>query len=137
MAKPPAMIDETIGWARAAGQVLLSHFGRTSGALQKSDLSNVVTAADLASERTIVQAIRQRHPTHSIIAEEHGCDLRDGAFTWVVDPLDGTSNFVAGIPWFGVLIALPWSTAARASGTHRSADGHRQGGRRLVHARRS
>ena len=100
------MIDDAIGWARAAGQLLLGHFGRTTDAVQKSDLSNVVTAADLASERLIVQAIRQHHPTHSIIAEETGCDLRDSEFTWVVDPLDGTSNFAAGIPWFGVLIAL-------------------------------
>ena len=100
------MIDDAIGWARAAGQVLMAHFGRTTDAAQKSDLSNVVTAADLASEQTIVQAIRQRHPAHSIIAEESGCDWRDSEFTWVVDPLDGTSNFAAGIPWFGVLIAL-------------------------------
>ena len=100
------MIDDAIGWARAAGQLLLGEFGRTTDAVQKSDLSNVVTAADLASERLIVQAIRQRHPRHSIVAEETGCDLRDSEFTWVVDPLDGTSNFAAGIPWFGVLIAL-------------------------------
>jgi myo-inositol-1(or 4)-monophosphatase len=100
------MIDDAIAWARAAGQVLLGHFGRTASTVQKSDLSNVVTAADLTSERTIVQAVRARHPTHSIIAEETGCDLRDSEFTWVIDPLDGTSNFAAGIPWFGVLIAL-------------------------------
>ena len=100
------MIDDAIRWARAAGQSLLGDFGRTADAVKKSDLSNVVTAADLASERLIVQAIRQHQPTHSIIAEETGCDLRDSEFTWVVDPLDGTSNFAAGIPWFGVLIAL-------------------------------
>jgi myo-inositol-1(or 4)-monophosphatase len=100
------MIDDAISWARAAGQVLLGHFGRTTSTLQKSDLSNVVTAADLESEQAIVRAIRHRHPTHSIIAEETGCDLRGSEFTWVIDPLDGTSNFAAGIPWFGVLIAL-------------------------------
>ena len=100
------MIDDAVSWARAAGQVLLGHFGRTTSTQQKSDLSNVVTAADLESEQAIVRAIRQRHPTHSIIAEETGCDLRGSEFTWVIDPLDGTSNFAAGIPWFGVLIAL-------------------------------
>src|SRR5215510_12526883 len=100
------MIDDAIAWARAAGQVLLDHAGRPADAVQKSDLSNVVTAADLASERVIAQAIRARHPTHSIIAEETGCDLRGSDYTWVVDPLDGTSNFAAGIPWFGVLIGL-------------------------------
>src|SRR5215831_9784874 len=100
------MIDDAIAWAREAGQLLLGHFGRATAAMQKSDLSNVVTAADVASEQKIVRAIRKRHPTHSIIAEETGCDLRDSDFTWVIDPLDGTSNFAAGIPWFGVLIAL-------------------------------
>jgi len=100
------MIDDAIAWARAGGQVLREHFGGPAATLQKSDLSNVVTAADLAAERAIVQAIRARHPSHSIIAEETGCDWRDSAYTWVVDPLDGTSNFAAGIPWFGVLIAL-------------------------------
>jgi myo-inositol-1(or 4)-monophosphatase len=100
------VLDDAIAFARAGGEVLMRAFGRSVAAAQKSDLSNVVTAADLASERCIVQAIRARHPTHSIIAEEAGCDLRDSEFTWVVDPLDGTSNFAAGIPWFGVLIAL-------------------------------
>ena len=101
------MIDDAVAFARAGGEVLMRTFGRGVAAAQKSDLSNVVTEADLASERCIVQAIRERHPTHSIIAEETGCDLRDSSdFTWVVDPLDGTSNFAAGIPWFGVLIAL-------------------------------
>jgi myo-inositol-1(or 4)-monophosphatase len=100
------MLDDAIGFARAGGAVLMRHFGRGLATAQKADLSNVVTAADLASERCIVQAIRERHPAHSIIAEETGCDLRDSEFCWVVDPLDGTSNFAAGIPWFGVLIAL-------------------------------
>ena len=100
------MLDDAVAFARAGGEVLMRAFGSGVAAAQKSDLSNVVTAADLASERCIVQAIRERHPTHSIIAEETGCDLRGSDFTWVVDPLDGTSNFAAGIPWFGVLIAL-------------------------------
>jgi myo-inositol-1(or 4)-monophosphatase len=47
-----------------------------------------------------------RYPSHSVIAEETGCDLRDAEHCWVVDPLDGTSNFAAGLPWFGVLVAL-------------------------------
>jgi myo-inositol-1(or 4)-monophosphatase len=100
------VLDDAVAFARAGGDVLMRGFGRGVAAAQKSDLSNVVTEADLASERCIVQTIRERHPTHSIIAEETGCDLRDSDFTWVVDPLDGTSNFAAGIPWFGVLIAL-------------------------------
>jgi myo-inositol-1(or 4)-monophosphatase len=100
------VLDDAVAFARAGGEVLMRAFGRGVTAAQKSDVSNVVTEADLASERCIVQSIRERHPTHSIIAEETGCDLRGSDFTWVVDPLDGTSNFAAGVPWFGVLIAL-------------------------------
>jgi myo-inositol-1(or 4)-monophosphatase len=104
------MLDDAIAFARAGGEVLMRYHGRglatTLATTQKADLSNVVTEADVASERCIVQSIRARHPTHSIIAEETGCDLRDPEFCWVVDPLDGTSNFAAGIPWFGVLIAV-------------------------------
>jgi myo-inositol-1(or 4)-monophosphatase len=100
------MLDDAVAFARLGGDVLLRHFGRGLAAAHKGDLSNVVTEADLAAERAIVQAIHARHPTHSVIAEETGCDLRDDAHCWVVDPLDGTSNFAAGIPWFGVLVAL-------------------------------
>ena len=100
------MLDDAVAFARAGGAVLMHHFGRGVSAAHKGDLSNVVTAADLASERAIIHAIRARYPTHSVIAEETGCDLRDTEHCWIVDPLDGTSNFAAGLPWFGVLVAL-------------------------------
>ena len=92
--------------ARAGGRVLLDHFGTGLAATLKENQSSVVTAADLASERVILERLRSRHPSHGTLAEESGyrpgsCDL-----VWVVDPLDGTSNFAAGLPWFGVLIAL-------------------------------
>src|SRR4029077_19954105 len=79
------VLDDAVAFARTGGEVLMRAFGRGGAAAQKSDLSNVVTEADLASERYIVQAIRARPPKHSIIAEETGCDLRDSDFTWVVD----------------------------------------------------
>ena len=100
------MLDDAVAFARLGGTVLMRHFGHDVAATRKGDPSNVVTQADLAAEHAIVQAIRARHPAHSVIAEETGCDLRDGEHCWVVDPLDGTSNFAAGIPWFGVLVAL-------------------------------
>lgn len=100
------MLDDAVAFAHAGGAVLMRHFGRGVSATHKGDLSNVVTAADLASERSIINAIRARYPTHSVIAEETGCHLADAEHCWVVDPLDGTSNFAAGLPWFGVLVAL-------------------------------
>jgi myo-inositol-1(or 4)-monophosphatase len=64
----------------------------------------VVCDADLASERDILRRIRTRFPRDNIVSEESGCTWGSTEFTWVVDPLDGTSNFVAGLPWFGVQI---------------------------------
>lgn len=89
-----------------AGEILLRYFGNSPATRSKGDHSNIVTEADLAAERWIVGHIRARHPDHSIVAEETGYERRDPQFTWVIDPLDGTSNFAAGLPWFGVQVAL-------------------------------
>ena len=91
---------------QSAGQILLDHFGKHLNIRHKGDPANLVTDADVASERWIIERLRARFPDHSIIAEETGYQRRDSKFTWVIDPLDGTSNFAAGIPWFGVQIAV-------------------------------
>lgn len=100
------MLNLAIDLAQEAGVSLLADFGTEVSIGHKGDNSNIVTAADLRSEKLIVEGIRKNFPHHSIIAEETGCDLRQSEYTWVVDPLDGTSNFAAGIPWFGVLIGV-------------------------------
>ena len=89
-----------------AGDVLLHHFGRVTDIRQKGEHSSVVSEADLAAEACILSHIRSEFPGHDIIAEESGGTLRQADYTWVVDPLDGTSNYVAGLPWFGVQIAV-------------------------------
>ncbi|MEJ5310446.1 MAG: inositol monophosphatase [Anaerolineae bacterium] len=96
------MIESTL----AGGHVLREHFGHVTGVRQKEDHSSVVTAADFASEAAIVAVIERAYPDHNLIAEERGFVDRGAGFTWVIDPLDGTSNFAAGLPWFGVLVAL-------------------------------
>ena len=89
-----------------AGAILLRHFGRIKRVRQKDHPSSVVCEADLRSEEHIVRRLRARFPGHSIIAEESGWSRRSSEFTWVIDPLDGTSNFVAGVPWFGVQLGV-------------------------------
>ncbi len=89
-----------------AGATLVETFGERWEVGYKREHSSIVTAADLRAERVIVDGIRRHCPTHSLITEETGCDLRDSDVVWVIDPLDGTSNYAAGIPWFGVLIAV-------------------------------
>lgn len=89
-----------------AGAVLRKYFGKTLEVTCKGDQSNIVTAADLAAEQWIIQLIRQRHPQDGVLGEETGFKPGTSDLTWVIDPLDGTSNFAAGIPWFGVLLAV-------------------------------
>jgi myo-inositol-1(or 4)-monophosphatase len=91
---------------KASGRMLYDYFDMPIESHQKESRSSIVTEADLKSETMIIKIIEQKFPLHNIISEESGFLDRHAEFTWVIDPLDGTSNFVSGIPWFGVLIAL-------------------------------
>ena len=91
---------------RRGGEVLLKYFGNTFRTEVKESISSVVTEADLASEKAIMEVLNSTGDPVNIISEEAGYLDRDSEMTWVVDPLDGTSNFAAGLPWFGVIIAF-------------------------------
>ena len=91
---------------RMGGEVLRGYFGKLVHPRQKEAASSVVCDADLDSEKRILRHIQARFPGHNTIAEESGRMWHGSDYTWVIDPLDGTSNFVSGIPWFGVQIAL-------------------------------
>jgi len=67
---------------------------------------NLVTAADLASERAIQEILAAEYPDHSILSEETAATARSGGWLWVVDPLDGTHNYARGVPIFCINIAL-------------------------------
>jgi myo-inositol-1(or 4)-monophosphatase len=102
------MLNFAIETARDAGQILLEKFGRKINISMKGDI-NLVTEADLASEKLIIERIRSYYPKHAILAEESGdAVLLDGVNTWkwIIDPLDGTTNFAHGYPCFCVTIAL-------------------------------
>jgi myo-inositol-1(or 4)-monophosphatase len=91
---------------KKGGDILLAHLGSTTSAIVKESISSVVTEADLASERAILQVFGNTPHPFNVITEETGRIDNKSEYTWVVDPLDGTSNFAAGLPWFGVIIAL-------------------------------
>jgi myo-inositol-1(or 4)-monophosphatase len=91
---------------KMGGEVLRRYFGRLIHPRQKEAPSSIVCDADLASEKRILRHIRANFPGHNTIAEESGRVWHGSEYTWVIDPLDGTSNFVAGIPWCGVQVAL-------------------------------
>lgn len=101
------MLGFAIEVARDAGQLLLEKFGRGIAVHKKGDY-NLVTEADLASERLIVERIKSHYPKHSILAEESGNTvvIEDNVWKWIIDPLDGTTNFAHGYPCFCVTLAL-------------------------------
>ncbi len=88
------------------GKVLKEYAGTVLDARIKDSISSVVTDADLAAEERILGVLSDPAFPCNIISEEAGSHHRGSAYTWVVDPLDGTSNFAAGVPWYGVIIAL-------------------------------
>jgi len=91
--------------ARAGGAIIRSLFGQDLAAREKRG-ADLVTEADQAAEATILAVLRAAYPDVGIISEECGSLPGTAGYTWVVDPLDGTNNFVAGIPQVGVSIAL-------------------------------
>lgn len=94
-------------WAKEAGAELLRFF--RSDNLQiatKFNQSDIVTAADKAAEKIIIDHINRCYPGHSILSEESGSTTRDNRIRWVIDPLDGTTNFSEGLPLFSVSIAV-------------------------------
>ena len=102
------MLNFAIETARMAGGLLLEKFGKKINVSMKGDI-NLVTEADLASEKLIIERIRSHYPQHSILAEESGEAVIIGGtnkWKWIVDPLDGTTNFVHGYPCFCVTLAL-------------------------------
>ncbi len=90
--------------ARGAGAILMQHYANVQ--VEYKGRFDTVTAADRASERWVVERIRSRFPSHSIIAEEGGSFDGDREFVWYIDPLDGTTNFAHGLPRFCVSIGL-------------------------------
>ena len=94
--------------AREAGEILLGSHGALGRdrVRRKGNARDLVTEADLASERHLVRRIRGAFPGHAIEAEEEVHDDDDGAPRWFIDPLDGTVNFVHGLPLFAVSLAL-------------------------------
>jgi myo-inositol-1(or 4)-monophosphatase len=102
------MLNFAIETAREAGGLLLEKFGRNIKVSKKGDI-NLVTEADLASEKLIIERIKTYHPQHSILAEESGEAVIIGGsnkWKWIIDPLDGTTNFAHGYPCFCVTLAL-------------------------------
>ncbi|HXS04728.1 MAG TPA: inositol monophosphatase family protein, partial [Rhodanobacter sp.] len=104
MARPHVTIAARA--ARSAGNVILRYMNRIDGlhVVEKQQL-DFVSEVDKLAEAEIIKELRRAYPDHAILAEESG-QTGKGPLTWVIDPLDGTHNYLRGIPHFSVSIAL-------------------------------
>lgn len=100
-------LREALTMAEIAGKIQLNYF-RCDSLQQSTKLndSDVVTIADKESEAAILSFLHEHYPAHGIISEESGLDHENREWRWVIDPLDGTTNFASGLPVFCVSIAL-------------------------------
>ncbi|MBI4341538.1 MAG: inositol monophosphatase [Candidatus Omnitrophica bacterium] len=92
--------------ARAAGALLLRHVDRPKRVSTKRNAVDLVTNIDRASERLISTTLQRATPAFDFLGEERGAREAGAAYRWIVDPIDGTNNFVHGLPLFGVSIGL-------------------------------
>jgi myo-inositol-1(or 4)-monophosphatase len=100
------MIDFAIQAAREAGAILRDFAARGFEITQKGRI-NLVTEADHASENLIKSLISERYPDHNILAEESGLrETANSTYRWIIDPLDGTTNFAHGFPCYAVSIGI-------------------------------
>ncbi|MBA3766942.1 MAG: inositol monophosphatase, partial [Acidobacteria bacterium] len=103
------MLNFAIQTAHEAGRILAERIGRALQITNKGDI-DLVTEADLAAERLIIERIKSYHPRHGVLAEESGASDLEGRprseYQWIIDPLDGTTNYAHGYPCFCVSIAL-------------------------------
>jgi myo-inositol-1(or 4)-monophosphatase len=93
--------------AQEGGAILMEYYGKVKSIEHKGDI-NLVTEADQESELRIVSIIKDAYPHHRILAEETGDSGDPSSYTWIVDPLDGTTNYAHGYPCFCVSIAIEY-----------------------------
>jgi len=106
------LVETAVDCVREAGDILLDYHNRLHTLqIQAKGRFDYVTEADLAAQDVIVKLIRSRHPEHEILAEEANGSTGQNASRWLVDPLDGTANFIHGFPIFAVSVALEYENS--------------------------
>ena len=100
------MIDKVIEITKIAGEVVREGFGKNFEIELKGSVTNLVTEIDKKSEQVIIDFIKKNFHNHSVLAEESGQFKTESEYVWVIDPLDGTTNFAHGLPIFSVSIGV-------------------------------
>jgi myo-inositol-1(or 4)-monophosphatase len=103
------LVETAVECVRKAGAVLLDyHKKHATLQIEAKGSFDYVTEADFAAQEAIVTLIRNRHPDHDILAEEDNRSTNENIHRWIIDPLDGTTNFIHGFPVFAVSVALEY-----------------------------
>lgn len=100
------MIEKVIEITKQAGEIAREGFGKNFDIEFKSNSSDLVTEYDKKAEKFITDFIKKEFPGHSILAEESGEMNLDSEYRWVIDPIDGTTNFAHGVPIFSVSVGV-------------------------------
>lgn len=103
------ILETAINLAKKAGQIQLQYFrSQNFNLTSKTNSYDIVTTADQEAEKIIISGIRDLFPDHGILSEEFGSVCEEKDYRWVIDPLDGTTNFSQGLPMFSVSIAVEY-----------------------------
>jgi myo-inositol-1(or 4)-monophosphatase len=103
------MLEVAIAAAREAGEFLRQNVGQVRNVeTKKGEVRNLVSEIDRGSEERIIRAIKSRYPNHAILAEESGGSRSATEYRWIIDPLDGTTNYLHGVPIFSVTIGIEY-----------------------------
>ncbi len=93
--------------ALEAGTFLKENVGKVNTVEMKmGEVRNLVSNIDRGAEERIIRRIREQYPTHAVLAEESGGSRQEVEFRWIIDPLDGTTNFLHGLPIFSVTVGV-------------------------------
>ncbi len=108
--KRDGMLDKMIEIAKEAGKFLKDNEGKISEIKEKGSFTNLVTNVDKGSETLIKDFIIQNFPGHGILAEESGASLPTSEYRWIIDPLDGTTNYTHAYPVYCVSIGVEYKS---------------------------
>jgi myo-inositol-1(or 4)-monophosphatase len=108
------LYESALEYAKQAGRLVLEHMGNMGRIEQKKNASDLVTEVDRMSEMFLRNQIQQEYPGHWILSEEDSCQenayetfkRQDSGYGWIIDPIDGTTNFIHGFPHFAISIGI-------------------------------
>ena len=106
------MVNIALRAARRAGQIIVRAMDRVDTlSVEEKAKNDLVSDIDRHAEAVIIESIMRAYPDHAIVGEESGAANAGAEFTWIIDPLDGTSNYLKGIPHFCISIGIMKGTA--------------------------